>query len=61
MEKKEKRLLSLIETAEILDVPRETLYYWVRRKKITLRPKRIGPGRLIKFERTDIEEYLKSL
>ena len=51
-----KRLLSVDDVAEYLGVPKSTIRYWCFTKK--LRHYKIG--RHLKFEQTDIDEYLES-
>ena len=58
----EKRLLSVKETAEILNISYRTIYNQTGRKakkRFPIKPKRIG--KLIKFDRKDIESYIDSL
>ena len=57
-----KRLLSVKETAAILGISPRTIYNNIHRKaeqKFPIKPKRVG--RLVKFERRDIDEYIDSL
>ncbi len=57
-----KRLLSVKETAEILNISHRTIYNQTGRKakkRFPIKPKRIG--KLIKFDRKDIESYIDSL
>jgi len=51
-----KKLLSVNDVAEYLDVPKSTIRYWCFTKK--LRHYKIG--RHLKFDRTDVDEYLES-
>jgi excisionase family DNA binding protein len=51
-----KKLLSVNDVAEYLDVPKSTIRYWCFTKK--LRHYKIG--RHLKFQQTDISEYLES-
>ncbi|MBT3880696.1 MAG: helix-turn-helix domain-containing protein [Candidatus Scalindua sp.] len=51
-----KKLLSVNDVAEYLDVPKSTIRYWCFTKK--LRHYKIG--RHLKFDRIDINEYLES-
>jgi excisionase family DNA binding protein len=57
-----KRLLSVKETAVILGISDRYIYNRVHRKakrKFPIKPKRIG--RLVKFDRRDVEAFLESL
>jgi len=53
--KKEKELLDTKEAAEFLGIKKSTLYEWVIQRKIP----HIKVGRLVKFRRKDLEEWLK--
>jgi excisionase family DNA binding protein len=52
---KQKELLSTEETAEFLGISKNTLYEWIVQKRIP----HIKVGRLVKFKRDDLEEWLK--
>ena len=57
-----KRLLSVRETAELLGISDRYIYNRVHRKakrKFPIKPKRIG--RLVKFDRLDIDAFLETL
>lgn len=59
---KEKRLLSVEETAKYLGISARTIYNQIGRKSKTrfpIPPKRIG--RLIKFDIRDLERFIESL
>ncbi len=49
------RLLNIKETSLFLGVSVNTLYAWVNQKKIP----RIKLGRLVKFDRIELERWLK--
>jgi excisionase family DNA binding protein len=51
-----KKLLSVNDVAEYLDVPKSTIRYWCFTKK--LRHYKIG--RHLKFEKSDIDKFLES-
>lgn len=53
--KKEKQLLNTNEASEFLGISKNTLYEWVIQKKIPY----IKVGRLLKFRKEDLEEWLK--
>jgi len=53
--KKEKELLDTKEAAEFLGIKKSTLYEWIIQRKIP----HIKVGRLVKFRRKDLEEWLK--
>jgi excisionase family DNA binding protein len=52
---KQKELLSTEETAEFLGISKNTLYEWIVQKRIP----HIKVGRLVKFKRDDLDEWLK--
>jgi len=52
---KEKQLLNTKEAAEFLGISKNTLYEWIIQKKIP----HIKVGRLVKFRREDLKEWLK--
>ncbi|MFA5459796.1 MAG: helix-turn-helix domain-containing protein [Candidatus Paceibacterota bacterium] len=52
---KQKELLSTTETAELLGISKNTLYEWIIQKKIP----HFKVGRLVKFKREDLEDWLK--
>jgi excisionase family DNA binding protein len=52
---KQKELLSTEETAEFLGISKNTLYEWIVQKKIP----HFKVGRLVKFKREDLENWLK--
>jgi len=52
---KEKQLLDTKEAAEYLGISRNTLYEWVIQNKVPF----IKVGRLVKFRKEDLEEWLK--
>jgi len=53
--KKEKQLLDTKDASEFLGIKKSTLYEWVIQRKIP----HIKVGRLVKFKREDLEEWLK--
>ena len=58
----EKRLYSVVETAEILNISPRSIYNAIHRKAskpFPIKPKRVG--RLVKFDIKDIKAYLDSL
>jgi excisionase family DNA binding protein len=61
-EKLRKRLLSVEETADYLGISPRTIYNGVHRKAkkpFPIKPKRVG--RLIKFDRRDLDRWIESL
>lgn len=61
-ERQMKRLLSVEETAEYLGISPRTIYNQVApkaKKKFPVKPKRIG--KLVKFEISDLDQYVDSL
>jgi excisionase family DNA binding protein len=52
---KQKELLNTKETAEFLGISKNTLYEWIVQKKIPY----FKIGRLVKFKREDLEDWLK--
>lgn len=52
---KEKQLLDTTETSAFLGISKNTLYEWVLQNKVP----HIKVGRLVKFRRDDLEEWLK--
>jgi excisionase family DNA binding protein len=52
---KQKQLLGTKEASELLGISRSTLYEWIIQKKIP----HIKVGRLVKFKREDLEDWLK--
>ena len=62
MEEIQKRLLSVEETAIYLGLSPRTVYNRVHRKSknpFPVKPKRIG--KLVKFDRQDLDKYIESL
>jgi len=62
MEEIQKRLLSVEETAQYLGLSKRTIYNGVHRKSkkpFPVKPKRIG--KLVKFDRRDLDKYIESL
>ena len=58
----EKRLLSVEETAQYLGLSPRTIYNGTHRKSknpFPVKPKRIG--KLVKFDRLDLDKFIKSL
>lgn len=55
--KKEKLLLSVEETAELLGIPAETLNQWRHRGKPAIPYLKVGS--LVKYLRSDLEDWLK--
>ena len=58
----EKRLLSVEETAQYLGLSPRTIYNGTHRKSknpVPVKPKRIG--KLVKFDRLDLDKFIKSL
>jgi len=58
----QKRLLSVVETAEYLGISPRTIYNQIApkaKKKFPIKPKRIG--KLVKFEISDLDQYIESL
>jgi len=53
---KQKELLSTEETAEFLGISKNTLYEWIIQKRVP----HIKVGRLVKFKREDLENWLKT-
>lgn len=51
-----KRLLSIKETSEILNIKVGTLYNWIYEQKI----KHIKVGRLVRFSQEIIDEFIKT-
>ena len=52
---KQKELLSTEETADFLGISKNTLYEWIVQKRIP----HLKVGRLVKFRREELDEWLK--
>jgi excisionase family DNA binding protein len=52
---KEKQLLDTTEASEFLGIKKNTLYEWIIQKKVP----HVKVGRLVKFRKDDLEEWLK--
>ena len=56
---KKKLLISVRETARLLDIAPQSIYNSISKGNFAVKPKRIG--RLVKFRLADIESYVEAL